>query len=415
MIYNYVKKYLKNKYSEPTTDFKWDKQDIEEFFQHIEKRYTKTEFTKEISEVKVAFRDFFEPVATILFRYTDSGEIKIKVFPYRVKPENSKHLQKIIEIIKIHRKHIKYNYNDDKNQIAILGKIRREINSEILDSQESINKKELIRYAIRKALSLTDKDVVISLKRKFIIKLSAQDSEASSDKYNGYSESDIKNSYSSIFDKDTKIEEFLQLVMKKLFANSLNFRTISNQDYETNAVKFIQLAILKELGNYINIERDFLVGLTSYIVRKYFHYIHELMAIELLEAVYEKNKNANQFLLYYNGKVIVKDGKKYKIPSLETEDGQQLNNATIIAICNIWVNIKLKKEQALEQLEEVELKIKQIEEVSGDLSEALVEQRKQLVLDIKAYESNLEAKKDQIDPTIKSVVQVLMSRKKLVK
>ena len=99
MIYHYVKRYLKNRYIEPKIDFTWTYIDTLKFFEYIDKRYTQEEFIKELSEVKEAFRDFFESVGTIIFRYTDMEEIKIKIFPYRVEPQNSIHLQTIIKII----------------------------------------------------------------------------------------------------------------------------------------------------------------------------------------------------------------------------------------------------------------------------------------------------------------------------
>ena len=96
-------------------------------------------------------------------------------------------------------------------------------------------------------------------------------------------------------------------------------------------------------------------------MRKHFQEVHELMAKELLEAIYEKDKNANNFLLYYNGNIILRNNKKYKIPSLETEDGRQWNNASLIGICNLWMHTKRKKEQYENKLIETNMKLANLE------------------------------------------------------
>ena len=515
MIYHYVKRYLKTKYNEPKVDFQWKYMDSLEFLEYIDKRYTMQEFKKELPDVKEAFRDFFENIGTILFRFTDSEEVKLKVFPYRIKPENSIHLSKIIKIIKQNRKYIKYRYHNKDHQIAILGKIRRRINIEIFDSKESVNKNDLIKYAIRKALELDDMDVVVKLKRKFIIKIAKKHQEKCKElekngeeegtllnRFNGYNEDDVKKIYVSIFEKKdaNNIESFLQKVMQNLFKKELNFREIDNKYYEANVLKIIQSAIAKELTDYISVEHDFLLGITGFLMRKHFYYIHELMAIELIECIYAKNTNANKFLLFYNGNIVVKNGKKYQIPSLETEDGNQWNNSSLIGICNLWMNIKNKHERVEFRLKEIELKIEELheslsfveeekntqeeiikktkplvenklkvyqeikaklkylentsmnsdhyfavyektQEVESELREAekiisaatekveiikstniltfteletLTNQRKQLLLDSKFQELNINSKDSQMKPIIKSIVNVLMSRQKIV-
>ena len=171
MIYQYVKRYLKNTLEKPKMNFEWSPLDDVKFFNFIQQRYTLEEFSKEISEVKVAFKDFFEPVGKIVFRYKEENGIKFKIFPYRVKPQDSKHLTNIIKIINTNKKYIKYPYQGQDDQIVILGKIRREVNRELFDTEESVNVKELIRHAIKIALHLGQRDIVTQLKRKYLIKI----------------------------------------------------------------------------------------------------------------------------------------------------------------------------------------------------------------------------------------------------
>jgi hypothetical protein len=212
MIYQYVKRYLKQNLVQPKVDCEWSQLDNLKLLNYIEQRYTLAELGREISEVKEAFKDFFEPVGSIVFRYTDGVGVKFKVFPYRQEPKDSSHLKNIIKIIFLNRKAIEYNYQGQSNQIAISGKIRREINKEVADTKESINIRELIKYSIRKALGLNDRDVIVQLKRKFIVKVfdstkivKAEEEiseltivDEKKDKFNGYTAKQIEETYNEI-------------------------------------------------------------------------------------------------------------------------------------------------------------------------------------------------------------------------
>lgn len=120
------------------------------------------------------------------------------------------------------------------------------------------------------------------------------------------------------------------------------------------------MRINKELKNYIELENDYLLGMSGFIMRKFFYFIHELMAKELIERIYEKDINAHDFLLFYNGKTILIDDQKYVIPSLETADGKQRNNSSIIGICKLWMSTKRRKELFEQKLVDTQMKIETI-------------------------------------------------------
>ena len=375
MLYQYVKRYLKKTFGHAREDFNWDLLDNIHFSTYIEGRYTTSDLMKESSELKEAFKDFLSPIGKIIFRYTEDNGIKIKIFPYRVKPEDSKHLKSILKIIGINRKYIKYPYQNQNDQIAIMGKIRRDINRELFDTQESVNPKELIKHAIKIALKLSEEDVITQLKRKYIVKIFQKnevleaDVEAPSERegiqnrYNGYTAEEIEETYTEIFERGkVKVDYFLVSAMKAIFTDTLDFRRINNRYYEEKALKVIHAGLSKELDNYIELEEDYAFGVSGYLMRKYFYKIHELMAIELIERIYDKDKNANTFLLFYNGKTILIDHKKYVIPSLETADGKQWNNSSLIGICNLWMNTKKRKEIYEHKIVDTDMKLNELKE-----------------------------------------------------
>jgi len=375
MLYQDTRRYLKKNFEVPTAGSEWSNLENIKFFSYLEARYSDSQIVGEVSEIKQAFRDFFESAGKIVFRYSEDSGIKLKIFPYRVDPKDSKHLKKIIKIILSNRKYIEYPYEGNNDQIAIHGKIRRDINREIYDSEESVNHKELIKFAIRKALDLNERDVITSLKRKYIVKIFKKNSVLESDKaqspqkregkanrYNGYSAEEIEKAYKDIFHRGGgSIEGFLRRTMKKVMLDQLNFSKISNTFYEANALKILHSAFAKELEDYVSLESDFLYGVTGFLMRKHFEKIHEFMAIDLIEKIYDKETNANNFLQFYNGNIILRDNKKYQIPSLESQTGEKWNNATLIGICNLWMNTKRKKDRYADKLMETDEKISELE------------------------------------------------------
>ena len=459
MIYQYIKRYLKSTFNEATMDHQWAILENIKFFSHIEKRYTTEEFKKELSEVKQAFKDYFEPVGKIIFRYKEESGIKFKIFPYSVNPKNSKHLKNIVSIIQNNRKYIEYPYQGEDNQIAILGKIRREINREIIETDESVNIKELIKYAIKIALDLKEKDIITQLKRKYIIKIyNETDAEVEKElevstqeesaKFNGYTAKQIEETYKEIFESSSSdIRYFILNVMKVSMKGSLDFRRIRNKYYEDNVLKIIYFEIVKELHTYVSLEDDYILGIASFILKKHFYKFNEIMAYELIECIYQENQNATNFLLYYDGRTVLDNNRKYKVPSLETEESKHWNNSSVIALCKLWMNIKKKKEKNENKLIELDKKIERLtfslsddalDEDSIDLDnytvssenieepvvvsspkiitpelEHLKHKRIKLAQDIISQKQSLNSHNKRIKLIVKTITKALMTRKKL--
>lgn len=516
MIYQYARRYLKNNLKNPKYEDSWTSLNNLQFLSYIKKRYTNEEVTTEISEVREAFKDFFEPIGSIVFRYKEGVGVKLKVFPYRIEPKDSKHLTNIENIIHKNKSSIKYPYQNQNDQIAILGKIRRKINAEIIETDESINKKELVKYAIRIALKLADKDIVVQLKRKFIVKIFEQNTVLESEKdvkvplkkegiqnrYNGYTIEQIEETYKEIFDNSsTDIKYFLKSVMKVVLTKELDFGVISNIYYEDNALRLIHAQIARELNKYVSLEQDYILGITGFLMREHFHKVHELMVLDILEKIFKQSVNAHKFILYYNGNTVLINNKKFQVPSLETEDGRRWNNTSLIGVCNVWMNNKTKLEKFKHRLmdsdgkiddlnealshiepekkvqedlineaekellelnkhhlqletkftylentslnsdeyfevkEEIAKSFLAIDEVNASIAEGrksiftiknsnlaayndlhrLKALKKQLAIDIKSQESNMHTKNTQMVPIMKSLIQALMARQKIVK
>jgi len=373
LIYQDTKRFLKRHLKRASKSYEWQGRDNFLLLEFLQNRYSDKELGQNASEIKEAFREFYENIGTISFSFDVKVGVHYKIEPYRVSPRSSQHLMPLIKLIRDNRRAIEYPYQGREDQIALLGKIRRYINAEIADTAESVNKKELVRYAIKEALELDQRDVVIHLKRKYIVKIFHKNKflsdqvtdvkliDTNERRYMGYSADDLANHYDEFF-TDVVLEDFLGSVMTQLFATKLNFEEITNRYYEKNVLSLIRDTIAVELMVYISENDEYLKGFAGYIFRKNFMSVHEFMAIELFEKISKKDKNAERFLNYYTGKIFIENGKRYEMPKLTTPNGERWNITSITAISTMWLRSR-------EQLDKQKVKLNNLLEEFYDYEE----------------------------------------------
>lgn len=371
MIYQDTKRFLKQHLKQPSSTYIWDNNDNIAMFKFLQKRYSDDHIDNNAMEIREAFRHFLEPVGNALVRYTSLG-ISYKVFPYHLEPAKSRHLKSLIHIIHSHRRCIDFPHNGREDQIALLGRIRRAMNAEIVETDENVNKRELVRYAIKEALGLGERDVVLTLKKKYIIKLFHENSFVSTPEaqraelLNIISEFQLQSDYEELF-RDTSIEYFIDQVMASLFHDSLNFSLISNQFYEQNASHLIQKEIAKQLEEYLSYNEEYLQAFAAYIFKQNMLAVYERIAIEIFEKITSRDSNARQFLNYYTGHTYVENGKRYIIPDITTEDGKRWNINSLISTSNIWLRSRNLLLQSKVELKNCE---KRIDSFTPDYSSA---------------------------------------------
>lgn len=371
MIYQDVKRHLKGCLQKPSKDYIWSGHDNLVLLQYIQSRYSDDQIMNNVSEIRQAFRDFFEPVGNIVVRFKLDTGIAYKILPYHVSSKNSKHLSKVIDIVRQNRRNIEYPYKGRNDQIALLGKIRRHINSEIIETDEAVNKKELVRYAIKIALELDSRDVVVHLKRKYIIKIFKKNTLLNKDvidpalkddeerRFQGYDAEDMTAHYNELIN-DIDIESFLDNVMTLLFCSKLNFDEITNNYYEGNILSLVRNMIAQELKPYVSENEDYVMGLAGYIFRDNFEDVHKRIAIEIFEQISQKSKYAENFLGYYSGTIHIENGKKYAIPDLSTPDGKRWNMTSISATAIMWLRSRHKEVKLQVELDNVESNYMQV-------------------------------------------------------
>ncbi len=349
MVYQDVKRFLKRHLNKPSSKYEWGNHDNFLFLNYIQDRYSDEKIENNALEIREAFRDFFEPSGNLIVRFDKATGIHYKITPYRIEVQKSKHLKDIITIIRSNRRAIEFPYNGKDDQIALLGKIRRKINAEIAETTEKVNKKELIRYAIKKAIELDDKDIILTQKKKYIIKLFNKNTFVHTDsqlkekiepkKENKISQEDLKSYYDDLF-SEVSISDFLDQIMISLFAEKLNFQKINNNYYEQNALNLIKNKITEDLSEHISGNDDYASLLAGYILKLNLINIHERIAIEIFEQITQKDENAKLFLNYYTGQVYVEQGKKYIIPEITTDDGKRWNINSLMSTSTVWLRTR---------------------------------------------------------------------------
>ena len=396
MIYQDITRFLKRYLGKPSADYKWKTKDNLALFSFIQDRYSDEHIQNNAMETREAFRVFFEPIGNLLVRFSLEDGISYKLLPYHIKPSESKHLKTLEKIIKENRRAIEYPYNDKDDQIALLGKIRRKINAEIVETKERINKKELVRFAIKQALDLDEKDIVLTLKKCYIIKLFKKNSflktvQPSKDIELPTNE-ELSDDYCELF-AEISISDFLEQVMSELFADKLNFQKISNNYYEQNILVLIKEKIAENLKIYLSDNSLYINYLSEHILKLNIVKIHEFIAIEIFEQITNKDDNAKQFLNYYTGQVYIENGVKYTIPEITTEDGKRWNINSLMSTATVWLRSRSLSMKLKAQLSNIEQNITENIPYHNQLKSQLDSKKNEhskLLKEFKAFSSQLE-------------------------
>ena len=354
MVYSDLKLYLKTTLSNPSLDFKWTQKDNEDFFAFIRKSFPKNHLVDDTNKatIKQAFKEYFEHVGYIVFQLKED-QIRLKVLPYKIEPKDSVNLSQIVEIINDSKDLIEFGYKGNENQILV-GQELREILFDVIENieTEEINKKELIKYALKKALKLDANDIVVvkgtsifikllsQLKRKYI---SSEGKDVAERRFNGIDEEELVSFYEEYFSNDHK--NFFSLVAK-LFVNKFFIeRKIDNAEYEKNVFGYIQAIIIEQLIESFDHHDDFFKGFSGYVFRIHFQEVFAYISDLILHELSISNAYMNEFLKYYSLNVIVVNGEKYQVPVLEADNGLRWNVISIISIAKVYIRVKLSLEK----------------------------------------------------------------------
>lgn len=313
----------------------------------------------------------FYNIAEVKFEYDLENGRLFTLLPCDIKPKYESLLKPVINILNDNQNLIQYPYLDRNDQIAITDDLTKMIDLQISEYLEIEERKKLIRSATRRALDLNEKDIILFLKDKIVIKifkkidnLNPQVShpkkrDVSEYRYKGYNYEELEHYYNEFF-SDFKIEKFLEELNIFLLKNEFDFGVINNTYFEKYSLSLINSVICKKLEDTIEEHNDFITGFAGFIFRRHFSDIFEKICKGLIEKILSNDENAKSFFGYYNGETVVLEGKRYLLPSIVSENGEKWNTSSAIVSSNVWVNadktIKIAQSKfdfAVEKLEKL--------------------------------------------------------------
>ena len=364
MSYSKLSVYLKTNLRAPSVSFNWTDEDNKKFFDYIDENFPQDYLKKDknLFEIKQAFKDYFEHVGYILFQIKHY-QIRLKVFEYKIEPKESENVDAIIDIIDKYEEYIVENYRGKEDQIFI----ELELKDKIFDyiktiKEENVNKKELVKYAIREAFELNDSDIVMLKKECIFIKkcdilkkniIKSTEEKTIANRYNGIDEEEL-SSFNLEHFSSKEDRSFFNLAARLFVDRYLIEKNISNQDYEANVFGYVQSIITQQLIITYDRCEDFFKGLAGYVLRIHFQEVFEDIAEIILFEVAMSNKQIIEFLKYYSLDVVVVGGRKYRVPALEAENGLKWNVVSMLSIVKLYVKTNSAGKLVSNSIEKIE-------------------------------------------------------------
>jgi len=347
MILSKLKLYLKTIVGEPSIYFVWNNEHNEKLFSYLDEHLDgETIETLEVqTAIKKILREHFESLGSVLFKIS-SSQLRMKLFPYKIEPKDSTNLEQIFNIMDENSDFIEYDYNDKKDLICL----NKELAIKLIFfvnhiTNEEINKKELLKYAIREALELKESDIIIIKNSQIFIKIfdmsncreiTESEKNTIAERYNGIKDEHLISFYKNFFIKD-EYRDFFYEVAEQFVEIYMLEKKIDNMTYEKYAFSYIQAIIIEHLERSFDHNQEFFKGFSGYIFRIHFKEVFGYIANMILSEISASNKHMIDFLKYYSLNVIVIDGRKYKVPEIEAENGLKWSVSSMMSIVKIYI------------------------------------------------------------------------------
>ncbi|MCK9472368.1 hypothetical protein [Sulfurimonas sp.] len=365
-----LKTHVKTIIDTPRVDFKWSSEHNEDLLCYLSENFESSSLlNKEVQqEIKKSIREHFESIGYTMFKITED-KLFVKLIPYKTEPKDSVNLDAIIDIIDKNEEYIQYNYNDKDDLICLQKELTLQLTHFVNKiNNEEINKKELLKYAVKEAFELQKSDIVIIKNNQTFIKLfsdcnirkiSEKEKNTIANRYNGIAEKELKSFYNDFFIKDEN-KNFFYSVAEQFVDLYMLEKKIDNFTYEKYAFSLIQSIVTENLTNTFGQNDDFFKGFSGYIFRIHFKEVFIHITNLILSELSISNKYIIEFLKYYSLNIVVLDGQKYKVPEIEASNKMKWNVASMMSIVKIYVKTEISLDATIEQRLELEEKISEL-------------------------------------------------------
>jgi len=230
--------------------------------------------------------------------------------------------------------------------------------------------KEKIKQKLKEQIMLSDKDVILFLNDKVVVrrfKLQEGDDSKREKRYNGLPKEELVILKNSIFESQEAEQEIVSEITSQLLETELDFARITYGYFAKNYVKLFQKTIFNFLKENLSEEDIVLEGLANLILRENWILVHTKMAVSILDLVAVKNPNAEIFLKNYSGDIeLDSERNKYQLPEILDRNGNKWNVPSIVGI--VMQRKKLLDSYALKQKATEEIRA-HIEELYAKIDE----------------------------------------------
>ncbi|MEA1955156.1 MAG: hypothetical protein U9N02_01535 [Campylobacterota bacterium] len=276
-----------------------------------------------------------------------------------------KNYEEILQAIYKNKKFIIKNYNSKKNQILIDKPLIHALLTLLKASYyDKFDKTQVIKFIIKDVLKLKDNDLIMIKKGSIFIKLfdetkrrqvSKKERNTEVNRFNGFDEDELKSFYTEYFANDELnilFDTTAKIFVQKYFIDS----KINNEEYEKNVFGLVQKIIYQQLIEEFDGDNSFYRGFSGYIFRQHFKLLFEFLSIYILREAINSNKCVLDFLQYYSKDIIISNGKKFLVPSLETKDEQRWHPVSMISKIKPYL-------KAQEHVDEIEININKLDKL----------------------------------------------------
>jgi len=400
MIYQITKRYLRKAFPDLGLMPSFTNTHTSELYAMLFKEHDEHQIVMKRDRIRQAFSDYFENLGRVVVLFKGLERIQLQIIPYQNPKEHTKACETLSTYVQEHEDDIEI---DPKRSDLLYfpEKITREILQLIDHEFPQVNEKELIKCVMRDALELEERDIVVTLKNRIVIRkykeprsLQKHISQESlvERRFNGLPKEELEELKEEFF-SEFAIKEFFSKILDRLFEERLSFQEIGNDYFERYAISLIKQEVIYELEELSGEEPEVLEGLAGLIMRENFLLIFKIIATDLLTHVMNRDRNAERFLQYYHGDITVFNRTRYRCPEISDRHGNRWNSLTILSIATQ----RQRDSDLLKQRDNAIATIQKELPIIESEVDALMESHEEIVGELDELDSEIKEHNEELD------------------
>jgi len=271
---------------------------------------------------------------------------------------------RIVELLKR-----KYEFAPLPYIISIPEELRIPIMQGFIDAFESMDTARLMtRRQVESIFQLDERDIIFFLRGRITIRYYTPPKKLPpgvDKRFAGESVERMEEMYNNYFPNGAW--EHIEPILGEVIAEKLNFSVIDNVTFTRTFIPVFRSMIEILLLEIVDPDhRDSIEGFTGYVFRQHFHPIFIFTAKVLLDFIENRNKNAENFIKYYNEDVIIDtNGNKIQKYAIIDSKQQKWNYSSIVSVMMQYKQAKIK---LASQADAIQAALLRVNECNDDLA-----------------------------------------------